>query len=179
MASTKIPNANLTGSISIPTTVYVERPINTFILVDDEGNETTAVVSEEEVILDATSNDIRLGKMAATVKGVTEGTKEIPTYNTEEGVVECLPGQTMRINFFSDQCEYTKLQALVCLFNTNRLDSVATTVVSINDKTYPVNSTEELSEVTVDSERQSIELNIANNNDKSVIIRYFTYKEEY
>ena len=47
---------------------------NVYILVDDHGNELSAVMTEEIVDLTATANDIRTGKTAVTDDGVTVGT---------------------------------------------------------------------------------------------------------
>lgn len=151
----------------------------TIILVDEHGNEYPAVMTDEEVELTATVNDLRLGKTAILPSGVEEGTKEIPLYNTREGYVKIQSGRNLQIKFFSDRCQYTKFQAIICEFNTSSSDSVSAQMVSINDKVYAVNSTSELSDVTVDPDVQSVELNVVNNSDTPVIIRYFTYKEEY
>lgn len=47
---------------------------NAFILVDEAGNELSAVMTEEEVDLTAEANDIRAGKIAVTDDGVIVGT---------------------------------------------------------------------------------------------------------
>ena len=46
---------------------------NTYILVDQDGNEIPAVLTEEEVELTATVNDIRIGTTAVTDDGVVTG----------------------------------------------------------------------------------------------------------
>lgn len=50
---------------------------NTFILVDEQGNELAAVLTEEKVDLTATANDIRSGQTAVTDDGVTIGTLNV------------------------------------------------------------------------------------------------------
>lgn len=156
----------------------LEEP-NTYILVDEDGNEYTAVVSDEPVNLDATANDIRIGTTAATNTGVTEGTKVIPSYIVVEGFCEVASGAEMKIKMYSEMCHYTKLQAMVCDYNDTVINSVSTNKVVIESKVYNVNSTEALSEVAVDSENLAIDLSIINESDKTVLIRYFTYKEVY
>ena len=151
---------------------------STYILVDSDGNEVVATLVDEATVFDATANDIRLGKVAATESGVTTGTKEIPAYHTTEGVEKIPAGSALTIPMFSDKCQYTKLQALICTFNTLVSDSVATEKVSIDGKVYNVGSTTVLSEVSVDSVNQSINLSLMNDSDHPVVIRYFTYKEE-
>lgn len=49
----------------------------TFLLVDEYGTEYPAVFVESKKIFDATADDIRTGKTAATDTGVTVGTLNI------------------------------------------------------------------------------------------------------
>lgn len=149
----------------------------TYILVDESGNELTAVVSEEPVTLDAGANDIRIGKTAATVEGVTEGTKRIPSYQTLEGAKIVSNGSKLVLPIAD--YEYTKMQALICAFNTSLSDSVKTEKVAINDRVYEVNSTTSLAEIEIDADNKRIDFGITNNSGSQLIIRYFTYKEEY
>lgn len=150
-----------------------------YILKDEAGNEIVGVATENEVELDATANDIRAGKVAATAVGITEGTKEIPAYHTTEGFVKIPAGSELVIEMFSDRCEYTKLQAVVCAYGSSLEESVAAEKVSIEGKVYAVNSAEVIAEVSVDAENQAIKLGITNDSDNAVVIRYFTYKEVY
>ena len=46
----------------------------TFILVDENNNEFVGTVVEELTVFDATAEDIKLGKVAATDSGVVIGT---------------------------------------------------------------------------------------------------------
>lgn len=150
-----------------------------YILLDEEGNEYPAVVVEEETVFDATANDIREGKVAATEDGVTVGTKEIPACITTEGTKVIRAGQPVVVDPGNGKHEYTKLLAVICAFNTSPSDSVAVEKSCINDSIYLVNSTEVLSTVTVDNDAENINLGITNDGNKPVIIRYITYKEEY
>lgn len=47
---------------------------NTFIMVDENGVELTAVITDEQVELTATADDIRAGKTAVTDNGIIVGT---------------------------------------------------------------------------------------------------------
>lgn len=47
---------------------------NTFILIDENGNKLSAIMTEEIVDLTATAEDIRFGKTAVTDAGVVVGT---------------------------------------------------------------------------------------------------------
>ena len=49
-------------------------PLKTLILVDENNNEVIGAVVEELTIFDATAEDIKLGKVAATDSGVVTGT---------------------------------------------------------------------------------------------------------
>ena len=46
----------------------------TFILVDENNNEFTGVVVDELTVFDATEEDVKLGKVAASDSGVIIGT---------------------------------------------------------------------------------------------------------
>lgn len=151
----------------------------TYILVDENGNEVVGVMSKNEVVFDATANDIRAGKVAASATGVVTGEKEIPAYYTIEGFEKVPAGSDLKIQLFSDSCEYTKFQAIICAAGDTIDASVSAEKVSINGKVYAVNSTVELAEVAVDSENQAIDLSLINESDNPVVIRFFTYKEVY
>lgn len=157
---------------------FVDPNDPTIILVDESGNQVTAVLVDEETVFDATANDIREGKVAATEDGVTVGTKEIPAYITTEGVSIVTAGKEYSIELKSDVCDYTKLQALVCAYNTSLSNSVATEKVIINESMYPVNSTELLATAVVDVENGKITFGATNESNKPCVIRFITFKEE-
>jgi hypothetical protein len=148
----------------------------TFILVDDYGNEIPAVLTDEEVDLTATANDIRLGTLAVTDEGVVEGTKEIPTYISREGFRVITNGSNCTLAI--DGYDYTKLQAIFCTFNTTVSNSVAADRIALNDNVYPVMSVDSESIIRKDLENKKIDFGIANSTGKPYLIRYFTFKEE-
>ena len=153
---------------------------NTLILVDEAGNEYTAVATEEEVNLDATENDIRLGTTAATNTGVTEGKKVIPIYHTTQGYRIITKGSEVSIpnqDSAVDDYDYTKLQSVICLFNSNLANSVSTQKVSINDNVYNVQSTESISTIVKNHDTKKVEFGIVNDSDTHWIVRFFTCKE--
>lgn len=150
----------------------------TIILIDEDGNEAVAVLTDETVDLNATANDIRLGVTAATNTGVTPGEKEIPAYHTEQGGRVVKPGESLDILMYSDRCNYTKLLVIVCSYNTSHDDSVSAEMVVIDNKLYDSKSTTVLANVTVDADNQTIKLGMTNNTDTSLLIRYMTMKEE-
>lgn len=173
------PVKELQGKINaVPGGVYGSSDSMTYILVTENGQEIPAVVVEEETVFTATANDIRAGTVAATAEGVTEGTREIPPYNTSEGYKVITAGSAVAItNLYN--CEYTKLQVLICAFNSSIDNSVATEKVSIDGKVYAVGDTTVLATVTVDAENKKINLGITNEGSTPLIVRYFTYKEIY
>ena len=150
----------------------------TFILVDEEGNEVTGVCVDNPVVFTAGDNDVRKGFVYAGDDGVSTGTKDIPAYHTSEGYKLIPAGSSVKITGAADY-DYTKLQVLICTFNTKSSDSVATEKVSINGNVYAVNSSEIISVVTIDSENKTINLGFTNEGETPLIVRYFMYKEIY
>ena len=141
--------------------------------------EIMAVVVDEETIFDADVNDVRAGKVFATNNGVKVGTKNIPAYNTCAGYRIIAPNEEFKIVLSaSDLYDYTKLQCIICPFNTSISDSVAADRVVIDGNLYEVNSSTVLSKVTKDATEKAIKLGITNDSSSSYIIRLFTYKEE-
>lgn len=165
------------GNVKTYRLIKESEETNTYILVDEEGNEIPAVLVGEEIVFTATANDIREGTVAATAKGVTVGTKEIPAYHTTEGYHLITIGSDMKIPV-PGRYDYTKMQAIVCAFNTLPANSVSAEKVVINDSVYEVGSVEPLASVTVDYDNKAINLGIKNDSGNICVIRYFTYKEE-
>lgn len=181
------PVMHLQGRLNaVPGGVYApgdetETETMTYILVAEDGTEIPAVVVEEETVFTATANDIREGTVAATTEGVTTGTKVIPSYHSTEGNVIVMPGEVAIIALPSTLAtyDYTKLQAIVCSFNSSIANSVAAEKVAIDDNVYDVQSVVALSELVKDAENQAINLGITNDTDIPWVIRYFTLKEIY
>lgn len=150
---------------------------NTYILVDEAGNEVSAVLVDEEVSLTATPNDIRIGSTALTESGYTVGEKEIPAYHTNEGFKVVTNGS--RFVLTMKEYDYTKLQAIVCSLNSNLTDSVAAQKVAINDSVFSVKSTIAESSITKNDDMTQIDFGIVNDSGATCILRYFMYKEIY
>ena len=152
--------------------------IKSYILETEDGKEIPAVLTEQEVVFTATPNDIREGKVAATGDGVTVGEKVIPSYHTSEFTRYIPVGSKFEIPLPNmDKYDYTKLQVIICRFNSTIMDSVFSEKVAILDKVYDVGSDKELATVTKDKLTKSIDLGITNNSDHPCVIRIFTYKE--
>ena len=140
-----------------------------YILVDENGVEVPAVFVNNDVAFTATPNDIRIGMTAATEKGVTEGTKEIPSYYTAEGARLITKGSLLAVPH--NDYDYKKFQAIICAYNTNPSDSVAAKKVAILDSVYNVDSTVALSTVTKDDTNNRVDLGITNDTDRICVIR--------
>lgn len=151
---------------------------NTIVLVDPSGNEIVAVRTDQEVQITATANDIRLGTTAVTEKGIITGEKEIPSYNTREGY-RAVPAGSGFVIPTPTHYDYTKLQAIICPFNTSSTDSVSAEKVVINNNVHDVLTTTILAEVKKDDTNLRIDLGITNESDKPYLIRFFMYKEIY
>lgn len=150
---------------------------NTYILVDQNANEIPAVLTDEEVDLTATANDIRIGTTAVTDEGVVDGAKEIPSYYVSEGyrIVNAGSNFILPTNDF----DYDKLQVLFCRFDGNLDNSVYTDKIVINDGVYSVSSTAKLSDVAKKGAESYIDFGIVNNTEHRYVLRYFMYREEH
>ena len=154
---------------------------DTIILVDESGNEYAAVLTEEEVDLTATPNDIREGCTAVTDNGVEVGEKYIPSYVVSEGYKVVTVGSKFELSHLADDdlYKFTKLQAVICGFNSNLSNSVSAEKVSILGNTYEVQSTDVIAPVVSDEATKTIDFGITNDADRLKILRYFMYKEIY
>lgn len=155
-----------------------DAPGTTIVLEDEEGNSVVAVLTDEEVDFTATPNDIREGMVAATDEGVTVGEKFIPSYFTSEGFIIIMPDKEFYIQPADhDLYDYTKLQALVCPFNTTIANSVSCEKVVIDNNLYEVLSTTSIGELERNHDNKTVELGIVNTTTVPYLVRYFTYKE--
>ena len=171
------------ADISEPLDALVQKAADyipkTYILVDEDGNEVVATLVDQETVFDATVDDVREGKVFATETGVKTGEKVIPSYHTEEGYRLIPSGSAYTIPFTDELFDFTKLQIIICPYNTSIGKSVAAQKVAIDESVYAVNSTEVLATVTRDSENKKINLGITNESGSPHVLRYFTYKEIY
>ena len=149
------------------------------ILQDEDGNRYPAVMVREETVFTATPNDVRQGTIAATEEGMITGKKIIPTYHTFRGSKLIQNGQPIKLTnlILNDYYDYTKLQSIICSYNTSLSNSVGAVMVSIEDEVYPVESVDAISSITKDHESKSIDYGLKNETGKPLIIRYIMYKE--
>ena len=152
----------------------------TFILVDSDNNQLTGVVTDNIQVFDATDNDVRLGKTYVSDSGAGTGINDIPAYHTFQGTRVITAGKVLTLpNLDSkiDNYDYTKMQAIICDFNTNLINSVSAEYVCIDDNVYLVQSTDSLSAIIKNHGTKTIDFGIVNESTKTKIIRYFMYKE--
>lgn len=149
----------------------------TFIIQDANGNELVATIVDKQIVFDATPNDIRIGKVAATQNGVVTGEKEIPIYQTWEGFTLIPNGSKVVIT--TKHYDYTKLQAIICSYGTSLTTSVSAEKVCINDRVYPVRSTTAETTIIKNDELTQIDFDMKNESGSPFVIRYFMYKEVY
>lgn len=154
-----------------------EEAQNVYLLVTENGEEFVQLNGQEEIDLTATANDIRLGSIAVTDKGVTVGEKDIPSYHTKQSARFIRANSPFVLPFFDQQYDYTGLQAMTAPFNESMSKSVAVDRVVIENSVYLPGTTEPISTVTKDDTNKSINFGITNGDTPSVI-RYFTYREE-
>lgn len=173
-----VPNEALIDEYP-PLADTIEPMPDTFILQDENGVEVVATAVSEEMVFDATENDIREGKTAATLNGVTVGTKVIPAYHTTESAKLVRAGGKFEITNLKelDLYKYTKLQAIICDYNAAVSDSVSAVMVAINDNVYEVQSVTPLATVAIDETTETIDFGISNDTDEPKVLRFFTYKE--
>lgn len=149
----------------------------TYIMTDSDGNEFTGVYVESETIFTATDNDVREGMVYASDRGVSVGTKDIPSYYTHFGAKAIAAGKSFIIS--NVDYDYIELQAVICSYNTNLSNSVSTTMSVIKDNVYAVQSTESIAVVKKNHTNQAIELGITNNTGKPLVLRYIFTKEAF
>ena len=144
------------------------------VLEDDNGNSFVGVIVGEETVLTAQASDIKIGKIAATDDGITEGT-DTKTYHTVEGTKLIASGRDIVLP--TPHYDYSKLQAIICSFDTNLAQSVSAEKVAINNQVYSVLSTDSLSIIQKNDESSCIDFGLVNTSDSMCVIRYITYKE--
>lgn len=147
-------------------------------VVDGAGNTLIGTVTDSEVNLDATREDVKIGKIFASNDGIQEGT-DTRTYRVVFASYLILPGEDYSISLPEyERYNYTQFNAMISKFNTTIDDSTAIEKIVLNDCVYNVNSTIALSTITKNQETKSIDLNITNDTEDIYVVYIATYKEE-
>lgn len=151
----------------------------TCVFVGEDGKEIHAILVDSKKVFTATTNDVRDGKTFATETGVKTGKKVIPAYHTNRGIRVIPAGSAIQITSldYLDIYNFTKIQAILCDYNTNMNDSVAAIKVAIDENVYTVQSTDVVSVITKNHDDKIIDFGIVNDTDTLKILRFFTYKE--
>lgn len=157
---------NATGGFGMP---------RSFVIVDENGNEFTAVTTEEVTVFDATPMDVRVDKIFASENGVQVGMKIIPNYHTRYGHKVALSGTELSISV--PEFNYSNLFVTITTYNSSIYDSFSTTYVAIDGGMYEVGNTTKISDITIDTINKKIKLGITTT-EKSVV-RYLVTKEEF
>lgn len=152
-------------------------PLKTVIIQDKDGNEFTGVITDREMIFDATPNDVKIGKVFASDDGVGTGT-DTKTYRVQTGTKAIRANEEFKI-ILSDynMYNYSQLQAMIMPYETNMNNSTSVNKVVINNNVYNTGSNIVVSVVSKDDVNKAINLGIINESTPH-IVRYFLYKEE-
>lgn len=147
-------------------------------ITDIDGNVFVGAVTDSKVNLDATRDDVKIGKKFASNDGISEGI-DTRTYRTTQASRLILPGDNFSIPLDKyDIYNYTKFQAVIAEFNTTFADSVKVNRIALNDAVYHVNSSTKISDITKNTLTKSVDFNIVNDTENSYVIHYMTCKEE-
>ena len=107
---------NATGGFGMPKLIE---------LTDENGNTLIGTVTDSAISLDATRDDVKIGKTFASSEGILEGKNTI-TYRTRMGYRIIQPGENFSIPMSDyNQYDYTQLQCIIAPYNTSFADSVA------------------------------------------------------
>jgi hypothetical protein len=153
-------------------------PVNVFELELDDGTVLNGVVAEEPPVITARPKDIRIGKTAILGDGIVEGENTI-NYRTTQAFRLILPGNSFSIPLrMYNMYDYTKFQAIVVVHKNKYDTSAEAMYFTINDIVFDARTSNKLSDITKNTETESIELNINNDSENIYSIRYMTYREE-
>ena len=159
--------------------IFASLEDNLYLIVDEDGNQLFATFTEQEILANATANDIRIGKTAVTESGLIEGENTI-TYRTAEGSQLVLPNNEFCISslYLHNQYNYTKLQCIIAKYSSDANERMSTEKIVLNDNIYDTGSSVVVATLTKNAETKSIDFNITNDTNDVYIIYFFTYAEE-
>lgn len=143
------------------------------VTVDGEKKAFAQLVGEQKVKLTATANDVRLGTSVISNEGYMEGVKDIPGYFVSYGHKAVTSGSKITIPLESG---FKTLMVTVAPYNTSISASTSVKYVSVDSAMYTANSATKLSDISVDTDNDQINLGITA--DAMSILRYFVVREE-
>ncbi|MGN5456820.1 MAG: hypothetical protein ACI4XN_12565 [Candidatus Kurthia intestinigallinarum] len=159
---------NVAGGFGMPKIIEI---------VDDNGNSFVGTVTDSEVVLDATRDDVKIGKIFAGNDGIEEG-NDTKTYRVDTGTRYISADSEFKIILEDyDMYDYSQLQAMIMPYDTSMDQSTAVNKTVINNSVYNTGSNTAVSSVSIDNDNKAINLGITNGSTPH-IIRYFLYKEE-
>lgn len=147
-----------------------------YVLSNADGTQKiyAQLSSKDPVKLTATANDIRLNKSAITNTGYTDGEKDIPAYHSGYGKKIVQAGSELTITH--KEYNYTHLMVTIATYDSSISESVKVTYVSIDNELYEANSTTKVSDITIDTINEKVNLGITA--DVKSVLRYFIMREE-
>lgn len=153
-------------------------PLKSLTIIDENGEEVLAVVVDKEAIFDATAEDVKLGKTFASHMGVETGV-DTRTSRVLQGTCLIHPGESFSVPLSEyDAYDYTGFQAMIAVFNTTELDSVAVEKIALHDAVYVANSGNKVSDITKNDITKSVDFNFTNDTANVYVIHFSTYKED-
>lgn len=144
------------------------------VTVDGENKAYAVLYGEERAELTATPNDIRLGTVAITDKGITEGEKDIPAYFSRYGTKKVSANTEAIIT--GDETDYKKMMVTIATFNSSISKSNVVKYVSIDDAIYEVGTGTKVADISKDIEKEQISLGITV--EETSVLRFFLVREE-
>lgn len=151
-------------------------PVKTITLVNENGEEITAVVIGKDFIFDATAEDVKEGKTFASDLGVDVGVNE-HMYNAQHGTCLINPGDNFSVTLNeNDEYNYAAFQAIVTMSDMSADNSMFANKIVLNNAVYDVASGAKVSDVTKNHASKSVDFNMVNDTDSVYVIHYITYK---
>ena len=151
-------------------------PVKTITLVNENGEEITAVVIGKDFVFDATAEDVKEGKTFASDLGVDVGVNE-HMYNAQHGTCLIYPGDAFTVPLGeNDEYDYAAFQAIVTMLDMSSENIMFTDKIVLNNVVYSVASGEKVSDVTKNHAKKSVDFNIVNDTGSVYVIHYITYK---
>lgn len=151
-------------------------PVKTITLVNEKGEEITAVVIGKDFIFDATAEDVKEGKTFASDLGVDVGVNE-HMHNAQHGTCLINPGDDFSVTLSeNDEYNYAAFQAIIIVSDISAGNSMFANKIVLDNAVYDVASGEKVSDVTKNHAKKSVDFNLVNDTDSVCVVHYITYK---
>lgn len=150
-----------------------ERDAKTYI-IEGNGVELIGVVVDEFTMFDASSYDVRTGKVFACNEGVMVGSNDAPSFRFTNGISEIAPGDKFLFKVVPhDHLNYTILTCMIApVSNPYKIDRVVIEGNVFNSEGVKI------AEAVVDEVNKVVDLNIVNNTAEPYLLYFFIGTEE-